>query len=231
MIETVFVTGGSSTLGEHVLRRLISHFHVLAVVHRHKVEIPDAEIELLHGGLEETVRNPRTLQKAQVVLHMAAVTHAEDPAEYFHVNAELTNGKAVRPSILYMSAQSAHTPMAAPMGAPNGSPKKRSAAVGWIIPLSGRRKSMVPGMARGSMHSLQSHEKSESCRTFGMEGRLSMRRSACRKLRTLLRRQQFVAVRQDKLILFALIVYSALPRWPKRSAAPCVLSLLYPCRS
>jgi NADH dehydrogenase len=90
MIETVFVTGGSSTLGQHVLRRLISHFHVLAVVHRHKVEIPDAEIELLHGGLEETVRNPRALQRAQVVLHMAAVTHADDPAEYFHVNAELT---------------------------------------------------------------------------------------------------------------------------------------------
>ena len=60
------------------------------MVHRHNVEIPDAEIELLHGGLEETVRNPRALQRAQVVLHMAAVTHAEDPAEYFHVNAELT---------------------------------------------------------------------------------------------------------------------------------------------
>ncbi len=90
MIETIFVTGGSSTLGQHVLRRLMSHFHVLAVVHRHNVEVPDAEIELLHGGLEETVRNPRALQRAQVVLHMAAVTHADDPAEYFHVNAELT---------------------------------------------------------------------------------------------------------------------------------------------
>jgi uncharacterized protein YbjT (DUF2867 family) len=90
MIETVFVTGGSSTLGQHVLRRLMSHFHVLAVVHQHDVEIPDAEIELLHGGLEETVRNPWALQRAQVVLHMAAVTHAEDPAEYFRVNAELT---------------------------------------------------------------------------------------------------------------------------------------------
>ena len=90
MIETVFVTGGSSTLGQHVLRRLMSHFHVLALVHRHKVEISDAEIELLHGGLEETVRNPLALQRAQVVLHMAAVTHAEDPAEYFRVNAELT---------------------------------------------------------------------------------------------------------------------------------------------
>ena len=90
MIETVFVTGGSSTLGQHVLRRLMSHFHVLAVVHRHNVEIPGAEIELLHGGLEETVRDPRALQKAQVVLHMAAVTHADEPTEYFRVNAELT---------------------------------------------------------------------------------------------------------------------------------------------
>jgi uncharacterized protein YbjT (DUF2867 family) len=90
MIETVFVTGGSSTLGQRVLRRLTSHFHVLAVVHRHNVEVPDAEIELVRGGLEETVRNPQTLHRAQVVLHMAAVTHADDPAEYFHVNAELT---------------------------------------------------------------------------------------------------------------------------------------------
>ena len=75
MIETVFVTGGSSTLGQHVLRRLMSHFHVLAMVHRHNLEIPDAEIELLNGGLEETVRHPQALQRAQVVLHMAAVTH------------------------------------------------------------------------------------------------------------------------------------------------------------
>jgi NADH dehydrogenase len=68
----------------------MSHFHVLAVVHRHNVEIPGAEIELLHGGLEETVRDPRALQRAQVVLHMAAVTHADEPTEYFRVNAELT---------------------------------------------------------------------------------------------------------------------------------------------
>jgi len=112
MIETVFVTGGSSTLGQHVLRKLMSHFHVLAVVHRHKVEIPDAEIELLHGGLEETVRNPRALQRAQVVLHMAAVTHADEPTEYFRVNAELTKQlvSACSPSqhFIYVSTICAH---------------------------------------------------------------------------------------------------------------------------
>ena len=67
MIETVFVTGGSSTLGQHVLRRLMSHFHILAVVHRHNLEIPDAEIELLHGGLNQAIRNPTALRKAQIV--------------------------------------------------------------------------------------------------------------------------------------------------------------------
>ena len=112
MIETVFVTGGSSTLGQHVLRRLMSHFHVLAVMHRHNVEIPDAEIELLHGGLEETVRDPRALQRAQVVLHMAAVTHADEPTEYFRVNAELTKQlvSACSPSqhFIYVSTICAH---------------------------------------------------------------------------------------------------------------------------
>jgi nucleoside-diphosphate-sugar epimerase len=112
MIETVFVTGGSSTLGQRVLRRLKSHFHVLALVHRHNIEIPDTEIELVRGGLEETVRNPQTLQRAQVVLHMAAVTHADDPAEYFHVNAELTKQLVLACSasqhFIYVSTICAH---------------------------------------------------------------------------------------------------------------------------
>jgi nucleoside-diphosphate-sugar epimerase len=89
-MDTVFVTGGSSILGQHVLRRLVSRVRVLALVHRRNVEIPDREIELLHGGLAATVRDPRPLQRAQVVLHMAAVTHSENPTEYSRVNMELT---------------------------------------------------------------------------------------------------------------------------------------------
>jgi dTDP-4-dehydrorhamnose reductase len=63
---------------------------ILAVLHRRKINVPNADIELLHGGLEETVRNPTTFQRAQVVLHLAAVTHSDDLSEYFRVNAELT---------------------------------------------------------------------------------------------------------------------------------------------
>src|SRR5438132_2157686 len=90
MMETVFVTGGSSQLGQHVLRRLMSRMRIIAMVHRRKIDLPGAEMELLHGGLEETIRNPIALKRAQVILHMAAVTHSDNPAEYFRVNAELT---------------------------------------------------------------------------------------------------------------------------------------------
>jgi nucleoside-diphosphate-sugar epimerase len=89
-METVLVTGGSSTLGQYVLRRLVSRVRVLATVHRHSFKIPDGEVELLPGGLEECVRHQTILQRAQVILHMAAVTHSDDPSAYFRVNAELT---------------------------------------------------------------------------------------------------------------------------------------------
>jgi nucleoside-diphosphate-sugar epimerase len=89
-MDTVFVTGGSSTLGQHVLRMLMSRFHILAVVHRRNLEIPNAKIELVQGGLEQAVRDSAVLQKAQVILHMAAVTHADEPSEYLRVNTELT---------------------------------------------------------------------------------------------------------------------------------------------
>ncbi len=89
-MDTVFVTGGSSTLGQHVLRNLVSQVRVVAVVHQRRVEIPDAEFERLHGGLEETVRNPAALQRVQVVLHMAALTHSDNASEYFRVNTDLT---------------------------------------------------------------------------------------------------------------------------------------------
>jgi nucleoside-diphosphate-sugar epimerase len=121
-MESAFVTGGSSQLGQHVLRNLMSRMRILAVVHRHKIDVPGAEIELLHGGLEETVRNPTTLQRAQVVLHLAAVTHSDDPSEYLRVNAELTKQlvSVCGPSqhFVYVSTVCAH-----PDGGPYGKSK------------------------------------------------------------------------------------------------------------
>lgn len=111
-METAFVTGGSSQLGQYVLQSLLSRVRILAVVHRRKIEIPGAEMELLHGGLEEIARSPVALHRAQVVLHMAAVTHSDNPSEYFHVNAELTTQllSLCRPSqhFVYVSTVCAH---------------------------------------------------------------------------------------------------------------------------
>jgi len=89
-METLFVTGGSSTLGQHVLRRLASHAHIVALMHRRNVGIPNAGMQVIRGGLEECVRQPAALQAAQIVLHMAAVTHTDDASEYLRVNNDLT---------------------------------------------------------------------------------------------------------------------------------------------
>jgi dTDP-4-dehydrorhamnose reductase len=111
-METVFVTGGSSMLGQHVLHELVPRVHVLAVVHRRNLEILDAEVELLHGGLEECVRHPTALQRAHAVLHMAAVTHADAPSEYLRVNTELTKRLlsvcSPRQHFIYVSTICAH---------------------------------------------------------------------------------------------------------------------------
>jgi nucleoside-diphosphate-sugar epimerase len=89
-METLFVTGGSSTLGQHILRRLASRVRIVSVMHRRNVGIPNAEMQVIRGGLEECVRQPAALQAAQIVLHMAAVTHTDDASEYLRVNTELT---------------------------------------------------------------------------------------------------------------------------------------------
>ena len=111
-METVFVTGGSSMLGQHVLHELVPRVHVLAVVHRRNLEILNAEVEPLHGGLEECFRHPTALQRAHVVLHMAAVTHADAPSEYLRVNVELTKRLlsvcSPRQHFIYVSTICAH---------------------------------------------------------------------------------------------------------------------------
>src|SRR6266508_3298293 len=111
-MDTVFVTGGSSTLGQLVVRRLMFHFHVLALVHHRNVDVPNTKIELLQAGLEEAVRHSKIVQKARVVLHMAAVTHADETSEYFRVNTELTKRllSVCKPSqhFVYVSTICAH---------------------------------------------------------------------------------------------------------------------------
>ena len=79
LMETVFVTGGSSKCWDNTFCTSLCHGStLLAVVHRRNVEILDAEVELLRGGLEECVRHPAALQTAQDrACIWLLVTHAD----------------------------------------------------------------------------------------------------------------------------------------------------------
>jgi len=86
--------------------------------------------------LEECVRHPAALQTARIVLHMAAVTHADAPSEYLRVNTELTKRLlsvcSPRQHFVYVSTICAH---------PNGGAYGRSK---WLAEEAIRVRGAVP---------------------------------------------------------------------------------------
>jgi nucleoside-diphosphate-sugar epimerase len=86
--ETVLVTGASGRVGRQICQRLSDEGRrVRALVHRRPVDTVD---EAAHGDL----LRPESLEQAcagvDAVLHLAALTHARDPARYGAVNLDGT---------------------------------------------------------------------------------------------------------------------------------------------
>ncbi|MEI8341978.1 MAG: NAD-dependent epimerase/dehydratase family protein [Verrucomicrobiota bacterium] len=121
-MDTIFVTGGSSSLGSSVIRGLLPGFRILASTHRSSLMTADDRLELLQGGLEKCRDHASSIQTAQVIVHLAAVTHSDDESHYFHVNHELTCRllEVCRPEqhFVLVSSQCAH-----PQGGPYGRSK------------------------------------------------------------------------------------------------------------
>ncbi|MEI6561064.1 MAG: sugar nucleotide-binding protein [Verrucomicrobiota bacterium] len=111
-MNTVFVTGGSSKLGNRVIQGLLPEFRILATSHRKPLAFPPGGVEILENGLEQCERFARRIQEAGTILHMAAITHTDDQSRYFSVNHELTRRllEVCRPTqhFVYVSSQCAH---------------------------------------------------------------------------------------------------------------------------
>jgi len=108
---TVFVTGGSSVLGSHILASLSPHVRLLVTTHRRPINLPNVKLEFLPDGLERCSEHAARIQAAQIILHLAAVTHASEEERYFSVNTELTKQllSICKPGqhFIYVSSQSA----------------------------------------------------------------------------------------------------------------------------
>ncbi len=104
---SIFVTGGSSVIGRAVLSRLLDDYRVVCLEHRTPLGPGPANIETVTGSVSEPGTYSSSLKDADIVLHMAGLTHTRHPDEYFAVNLEGTRQllEACRPGqpFVYLS--------------------------------------------------------------------------------------------------------------------------------
>ena len=89
-MKVVFITGGSSRIGRAVAEELVSDHRLVFLRNRRPVPAASANCEVLDGGLAAVSRHKQQIRAADVVLHLAAVTHERSEAEYLEVNVKGT---------------------------------------------------------------------------------------------------------------------------------------------
>lgn len=104
---SIFVTGGSSVIGRAVLSGLLDDYRLVCLEHRTPLGLDGANIETVTGTVSEPGAYASSLKGADIVLHMAGLTHTGNPDDYFAVNLEGTRQllEACRPGqpFVYLS--------------------------------------------------------------------------------------------------------------------------------
>ena len=89
-MQTLFVTGASSAIGQSIVRALPPNVQILALEHRHPVASSHPNIRRLAGGLESIQNHAEEIRSAKVVLHLAGITHSNIESRYFDINHRAT---------------------------------------------------------------------------------------------------------------------------------------------
>ena len=86
----ILVTGASSPLAVGVIRQLLLQNDVELWCGRHRKDVPvtDPRLHVIDLDLESDLRD--ALQRFDMVIHFAGVTHASDEQQYWKVNLEGT---------------------------------------------------------------------------------------------------------------------------------------------
>ena len=122
---SVLVTGGSSRIGQSVVADLGSSHQFIFLLNRGPAPVTGPHVRTLTGGLAAAASHADVIQSADVVLHMAGVSHATSAEAYVAVNEQGTEAllKACRRNqpVIYLS-----TRCAGPAGGAYGQSKYRA---------------------------------------------------------------------------------------------------------
>ena len=72
-MPTLFVTGGSSLIGQSIIRSLPVDSRIWALEHRQPVASPHPNVQRLSGGLASIQNHAEEIRSADLVLHLAGV--------------------------------------------------------------------------------------------------------------------------------------------------------------
>jgi NADH dehydrogenase len=90
-MRTVFVTGASSAMGQRIVAKLCRDHRILALVHRAPLSVEGENIIPVTGDLLDPSSYAASVSQADVILHMAGLTHSQHYGAYEKVNHEGTS--------------------------------------------------------------------------------------------------------------------------------------------
>ncbi|MCX5902796.1 MAG: NAD-dependent epimerase/dehydratase family protein [Proteobacteria bacterium] len=90
-MRTVFVTGASSAMGQRIVAKLCRDHRILALVHRAPLSVEGENIIPVTGDLLDPSIYAASVRQADVILHMAGLTHSQHDGAYEKVNHEGTS--------------------------------------------------------------------------------------------------------------------------------------------
>jgi nucleoside-diphosphate-sugar epimerase len=108
----IFITGGSSTIGQCAVSQLIARgYDVTALMHHHCLP-GNLPVKTLTGSILEPESYKAAVHDAQVILHLAGLSHSDVSKYYYDVNTVGTHHllKACAPTayFVYLSSRCAH---------------------------------------------------------------------------------------------------------------------------
>jgi nucleoside-diphosphate-sugar epimerase len=108
---TILITGGSSQIGRSVVRHLGASYRYVFLLHARPAPIAGPDVGVLPGGLAALPTHADAVRSADVVLHMAGLSHSRREDAYAEVNEQGTRallavGRTDQP-IVYVSTRCA----------------------------------------------------------------------------------------------------------------------------
>ena len=115
------VTGGTGFLGAALIDKLLNEGWSVAALARDPKRIKNENVDIVEGDLENAAALKKLATNANVLFHLAGVTHAHDAAEYERVNvagAERAAEAAAEASakLVHISSLTARKPEVSPYG-------------------------------------------------------------------------------------------------------------------